>query len=204
MRSRHEKSVKSQLDAKDKEAFLPLYSARHKWADRSQTVSLPLFPGYVFCRFTPADRSAVMTTSGIIDVVRIGTDPAPLPEHEIDAIRRVVNSPLLTEPYAGLARGQEVVVVGGPLAGIHATVTEVKKNLRLVLSVDLLQRSVLVEIERDWVIPHNAVKLACDMYGHTENICPSTSQMIPDTMTHMSHDAETPRSCKGAPRRPSF
>jgi len=161
VRSRHEKSVKAQLDARQEVTLLPLYSARHKWADRLKTVSLPLFPGYVFCRFDVDHRSTILATSGVIDVVRMGADPVPLPDSEIEAIQRVVTSPLLTEPYAGLVQGQKVIMSGGPLTGIAGKLIEIKKNLRLVVSVELLNRSILVEIERDWVVPCEQAKRAC-------------------------------------------
>jgi transcription antitermination factor NusG len=154
VRSRHEKCVLAQLEAKQKEVFLPLYNARRKWADRIATLSLPLFPGYLFCRFDPAERSAVIATSGLLDVVRIGRDMAPIEAVEIEAIRRVTQSTLLTEPYSGLVPGQTVTMSDGPLSGLTGKLMEIRGGLRLVLSVELLQRSVLVEIDKDWVIPH--------------------------------------------------
>ena len=151
VRSRHEKSVHSQLSAKEHEVFLPLYTARHKWADRIATVQMPLFPGYVFCRFDPGARSSVMASSGVIDVVRQGREPAPIDGAEIEAIQSVVRTPLFTEPYAGLVAGDQVVMSAGPLTGLTGTLVEIKNGVRFVLSVQLLNRSVLVEIDRDWV-----------------------------------------------------
>ena len=153
VRSRHEKSVYAQLAAKQHEAFLPLYSTRHKWVDRVATVQLPLFPGYVFCRFDPERRSSVLASSGVVDVVRHGRDPAPIDADEIMAIQSVVNTPLFTEPYAGLVAGDQVTMSAGPLTGLTGTLVEIKNGIRLVLSVQLLNRSVLVEIDRDWVTP---------------------------------------------------
>ncbi len=160
VRSRREKLVFIQLRAKAHEVFLPLYSTRHKWADRLKTVQVPLFPGYVFCRIAERDRTSVISTSGVIDIVRAGLRPAAIPQDEISAIQRAVHSPLLMEPYSGLLRGQRVIISGGPLSGLRGELVEAKKNFRLVLTVELLQRSVLVEIERDWVIPLGDVKSA--------------------------------------------
>ena len=153
VRSRHEKSVFAQLEAKCHEVFLPLYTVRHKWADRWKTVSLPLFPGYVFCRFSASNRSSVLTTSGVINLVRGGAEPARIDNSEIEAIQMAVNSRLGTMPYAGLAKGERVVMTGGPLGGLTGTLIGTRRNLRLVLSVELLQRSVLVEIDPDWIAP---------------------------------------------------
>ena len=153
VRSRHEKLVFAQLQAKQHETFLPLYAAKHKWADRWKTVSLPLFPGYLFCRFPRPGRSSVLSTPGVIDLVRTGSEPAPIADGEIEAIQKAVNSPLLTEPYAGLVNGQRVVMTEGPLKGLAGTLLETRRNLRLVLSVELLHRSVVIEIEREWIAP---------------------------------------------------
>jgi transcription antitermination factor NusG len=154
VRSRHEKTVWAQLDAKAQEVFLPLYCSKHIWADRLKTVHLPLFPGYVFARFDISKRSSVLATSGVIDVVRIGPHPAAIDPSVIEAIRSVVNSPLRAEPYSDLVTGEEVMMSEGPLKGLTGTLMEVRKGLRLVISIELLRRSVLVEIDRDWVVPH--------------------------------------------------
>ena len=158
VRSRHEKTVHLQLEAKQQEVFLPLFSARNKWADRWKTVSLPLFPGYVFCRFDPTARHTVLATSGVIDVVRSGSEPAAIENAEIEAVQLVVNSRLLAEPYPQLVKGQRVMLTDGPLKNLTGTLTNVRNTLRLVVSVELLCRSILVEIDRDWVIPVETAK----------------------------------------------
>lgn len=160
VRPRHEKTVCSQLEAKEQETFLPLYRTRNKWADRWKTVSLPLFPGYVFCRFDIAYRSSVLAASGIVDVVRLGCEPAPVDTAEIDAIRLIVNSAAFAEPYPHLVKGDRVMMRGGPFNGLSGTLMEARNSLRLVVSVELLCRSVLVEIDRDWVVPLPISKLA--------------------------------------------
>jgi transcription antitermination factor NusG len=121
--------------------------------DRWKTVCLPLFPGYVFCRVDPVALSGVLATSGVIDVVRIGPRPEPVDTGEIEVIRMVVNSNLAAEPHPALVRGQRVTVGGGPLRGVTGVLLEVRKGLRLAVSVELLHRSVIVEIERDWAVP---------------------------------------------------
>jgi transcription antitermination factor NusG len=156
VRSRHEHTVAAQLNARQHEVFLPLFSARHKWADRWKTVSLPLFPGYVFSRFDVAKRSSVLSASGVIDIVRIGTEPAEIDPAEIEAVQTVVKSSLFAEPYPQLVKGQRVTVSGGPLNGVPGTLIEVRNSLRLVVSVELLNRSVSVEVDRDWVLPRAA------------------------------------------------
>src|ERR1017187_4705848 len=163
VRSRHEKSVFAQLNAKHQLAFLPLYTSKHRWADRWKAVSLPLFPGYVFCQLDIAYRTSVLATSGVIDIVRSGTVPAPIETAELEAIQAVVNSPLPTRPHAGLVEGERVVMTDGPLQGLAGVVIEVRKNPRLVLSVQLLQRSVLVEIKREWATPIMPIRSALSL-----------------------------------------
>jgi transcription antitermination factor NusG len=158
VRSRYEKAVFTQLEAKQHVVFLPLYAAKHKWADRWKTVLLPLFSGYVFCRFDSEKRASVLATSGVIDVVRTGSQPAPIETTEIEAIRKVVDSPVFKEPYAGLVNGQRVMMTDGPLTGLTGTLMESKKNLRLVISMELLNRSIMIEIESDWVAPCQPLK----------------------------------------------
>lgn len=160
VRPRHEKTVCSQLEAKQQESFLPLYRVRNRWADRWKTVCLPLFPGYVFSRFDFAYRSSILATSGVIDVVRLGSEPAPVDTAQIEAIRLIVNSAAFAEPYPHLVRGDCVMMRGGPFNGLSGTLMVVRNRLRLVVSVELLGRSVLVEIDRDWVVPFPLSKLA--------------------------------------------
>ena len=160
VRPRHEKTVCSQLEAKQQESFLPLCRVRNRWADRWKTVCLPLFPGYVFSRFDVAYRSSILAISGVIDVVRLGSEPAPVDTAQIEAIRVIVNSTAFAEPYPHLVRGDCVMMRGGPFNGLSGTLMVVRNRLRSVISVELLGRSVLVEIDRDWVVPFPLSKLA--------------------------------------------
>jgi transcription antitermination factor NusG len=156
VRSRHEKSVSSLLEMKHFEPFLPLYPVpNHRTERRTKAVFLPLFPGYVFCRFLPHQRSAAMSTSGIIDLVRIGRDPAPVSDPEIEAIRRIGASGLPVEPYSRLVIGDRVRLIRGALSGLSGVLRNVRNSLRLVISVELLCRSVMVEVDQDMIAPLN-------------------------------------------------
>src|ERR1043166_9115259 len=90
---------------------------------------------------------------------RVTCSAALIPTREIDAIRLITKSSLLTEPYAGLVRGQRVMMIAGPLSGLTGTLIEIRKRPRLVISVELLHRSVLVEVERDWAVPCEPAKV---------------------------------------------
>lgn len=151
VRSRHEKKVHALLGEKGLESFLPLHIERRRWADRNKSLELPMFPNYVFCRHPPQVRVPVLNTPGVIGIVGNGHYPLPLSEEEIDALRTVAKSGLRCEPLPELVVGKHVRVVDGPLAGITGVVTDIRKNIRLVVGVTLLQRSVLVEIDPAWV-----------------------------------------------------
>lgn len=153
VRSRHEKMVHAQLAARHEDAFLPLYCTRRRWADRWKNVSLPLFPGYIFCRFDVVRRHAVVATSGVIEIVKLGAEPAAIEDSQIEAVRLIVTSEAAAEPYPALVTGQRVSIAGGPLNGLCGTLAEIRDRLRVVVCVELLCRSVMVEVKREWLVP---------------------------------------------------
>ena len=153
VKSRAEKLVASIARNKGFEQFLPLYRTRRRWSDRYKSLELPLFPGYVFCRLDPNDRLPLLTIPGVLHLVGIGRVPIPIDPAEMAAVRAAVASGLGTEPFPFLTVGQRVRLEDGPLAGMEGLLTEVHKQHRLVVSLTLLQRSVAVQIERDWVRP---------------------------------------------------
>jgi transcription antitermination factor NusG len=152
VKSKHEKSVTKLLEYKGLESLLPLYTTRRRWSDRTCEVQLPLFPGYVFCKLN-ADRrtTPVLTTPGVFEFVRWGRDLAVVDVEEITALQNLMLSGLPSEPWPQLEEGHEVEIEHGPLAGCKGRIIEIKKQPRLVLSVTLLCRAVLVELDRTWV-----------------------------------------------------
>jgi transcriptional antiterminator RfaH len=153
IRSRYEKIAATLLRGKGYELFLPLYKSRRCWSDRIKELELPLFPGYLFCRFDPLDRLPILVTPGVIQVVGIGRNPAPVDDAEITNIQTAVQSGLPRQPWPFLQSGQRVRVECGPLRGLEGIVVVFKGRHRLVLSVTLLQRSVTVEVDGAWVRP---------------------------------------------------
>jgi transcription antitermination factor NusG len=153
VRTRFEKVVARNLRGKGFEEFLPLYKRANRWSDRIKEIELPLFPGYVFCRFNPHDRLPVLTVPGVNAVVGIGKELMPVEESELDAVRAVLKSEAYCEPWPYLGVGHRVQVEYGPLAGTQGIVMMVKNSYRLVISVNMLQRSVAVEIDRDCLKP---------------------------------------------------
>jgi transcription antitermination factor NusG len=139
VKPRHEKVVARTLKTKGVESFLPLYTARHRWANRTAIVHLPLFPEYLFSRFYPSDKSRVLSTPGLFDIVRCGKELAPVSDQEISALRRVAASDLATEPWPDLVIGEDVQMQGGPLVGLVGKLLEMKKSMRLVFVCELAQ-----------------------------------------------------------------
>ena len=153
VRTRFEKVVARNLRNKGYDEFLPLYRRANRWSDRIKEIELPLFPGYVFCRFNPLDRLPILTVPGVNAVVGFGKNFLPVDESELNAIRAVLKSGNYCEPWPFLQVGQRVEVEYGPLAGTEGLVVMFKNAYRLVISVNMLQRSVAVEIDRDCLKP---------------------------------------------------
>jgi transcription antitermination factor NusG len=144
---RHEKSVARILQAKEFDVFLPLYQSLRRWTDRDKMLSLPLFPGYVFVRGGMNRRLEVVTTPGVQMILFYGERVAIIPDVEIHAIQKMLEEPYHAEPHPYLKCGERVRVKRGTLEGIEGILVRKKNLYRLVLSVDLLARSVAVEID---------------------------------------------------------
>ena len=153
VRSHHERTAAIHLEERGYEEFAPSYKVERHWSDRKKEIEQFLFPGYVFCRLNPQYRLPVLTAPGVVGLVGFGKTPTPIPDHEIERIRRMVQSGLLVTPWPFLELGQTVVIERGPLAGVEGILEEVKGKCRLIVSVNLLQRSVAAEVDRNWVRP---------------------------------------------------
>ncbi len=154
VKSRHEKMVSSILSSKGFEQILPVYRSNRKWVDREREIDLPLFPGYVFCQFSLDARIAVVTTPGVVDIVRCGREFAPVDPAEIAALRAVMKSHLPARPWQYLASGEQVMIEGGPLHGVIGILLQTKNSKRVVLRVTALCRSVSVEIDGEQIVPY--------------------------------------------------
>src|SRR5437867_5071497 len=146
-----EKSAVTVLQYKGYECFLPLSMSRRRWSDRIKEFEVPLFSGYLFCRFDVLHRLPILQTPGVLGIVGVAKTPVPVPDEEIAAIQRVVDSGVSAQPWPFLRVGQRVRIEQGPLAGLEGFVVSVRSHCQLVVSVTLLQRSVAVEIEPTWL-----------------------------------------------------
>jgi transcription antitermination factor NusG len=154
VRLRQECLVEEALRYKGYETFLPLHRANAREYERHNNIQLPLFPGYLFCRCDMGSNSGgkIVTTPGVMRI--LGSKfPTPVPDDEIEAVKRLVRSKAVLSPCPFMQPGQIVMIRGGPLRGLKGCVVAEHSCFRLVISLTLLRRSVAVTIERDWVSP---------------------------------------------------
>lgn len=144
---RHEKVVARQLKERCVETFLPLYRTWHRWKDRRKQVDLALFPGYVFVRIEEQNKLQVLKTPGAVNLVSFNGKLAALPEAEIAALRNALENEVCVEPCPYLRVGRKVRVVRGPMAGAEGILARKKDKYRVVISVEVLMRSVALEID---------------------------------------------------------
>jgi transcription antitermination factor NusG len=151
-RANHEKRVAEQLDRRAVEHFLPLYESVRRWADRRKRLEVPLFPGYVFVRLPVRERLRVLEISSVARLVGFNSVPTALPDEEIEAMRNGLGQ-LRAMPHPYLKVGCRVRIVRGPLENCEGILLRNKGDLRVVLSVDLIMRSVAVEVGAEDIVP---------------------------------------------------
>ncbi len=149
--ARHEKRVAEQLQQRSVELFLPLYETVHRWRNGRARVTLPLFPGYVFVHIALKDRLRVLEIPSVVRLVGFNGHPMPLAELEIQSIQTCLARNFRLEPHPYLRPGRRVRVKSGPLQGLEGTVLRKKNRFRIVISFELIMRSVAVEID-DFVL----------------------------------------------------
>src|SRR5277367_3338882 len=150
---RHEKSVAQQMEGNRIQYFLPLYQSVRRWKDRRKEIELPLFPGYIFVHVALRDRLQVLRLPGVLQFVAFGGKPAVLPAAEIESLRDGLMRGLRAEPHPYLKLGGRVRVHSGPMSGVEGILVRRKEKFRVVLSIDLIQRSVAVEVDESEIEP---------------------------------------------------
>ena len=148
----HEKSVASQLRVREVEHFLPTYSSIRRWKDRRVTLERPLFPGYVFVRMALCDRLRVLQTPGVARLVGFNGVPTPLPQEDIEGVRKGLVSGIRVEPHAFLTVGRRVRVCTGPLDGMKGIIVRRKNGSRLVISLESIRRAMAVDMDSEDVM----------------------------------------------------
>lgn len=145
--ARHEKSVAEHLRQREIECFLPLYESMRRWNNGRHLVQLPLFPSYVFVRMGVRDKLNVLQVPGLAQLVTFGGAPAVLPDAEIATLRSALGAGVTAKPYKYLSAGTRVEISHGPLQGLRGILLRHQGQFRVVLSVEMIMRSIVVEIE---------------------------------------------------------
>jgi transcription antitermination factor NusG len=145
--SRHEKRVCEYLSHLDVECFLPLYETVHRWRNGCKArVELPLFPNYLFVKTDPRERFRILEIPGTLSFVGSSNELWPLPTFEIESLRSSLHLRKY-EPHDYLVVGQKVRIIAGPLSGLAGILVQKRGEPRVVLSLELIQRSVAVEVD---------------------------------------------------------
>ena len=146
-RSRHEHVVREQIERKHFDAFLPTITRWSRWKDRKKKIDWPLFPGYCFARFEQEEALSILKCTGVVNIVSVEGKPAPIPDHEIEGIRLLLESDLQYDPCPLIREGMMVEVTHGALKGVVGRLVRKGAHARLILSVDLIGQGVSVEVD---------------------------------------------------------
>ena len=149
VKSNREKVTQQHLKGKGFEVFLPAYPCT-KEDGRKTHVEVPLFPGYLFCRFQVTNRLPILIVPGVVHIVGLGKKPVPVDESELESIRILLRAGLPLRPDEPYTIGQSIRIQKGPLAGAEGVILGLGEQ-RLVVSISLLQRSVSVVLAREWL-----------------------------------------------------
>ena len=154
-RSRFEKKLMTELSSRSIEVFLPMREVLSRWKDRKKRIWVPLFPGYIFVNQiqTPANRYLVLNVPGAVRFVGHEGHAEPVPDEQIDAVRRFLEASISVDPYPYLRVGNRVEVIAGPLKGIQGILVNKKGKFRFILQVDLIRQAISVEIDASDVRP---------------------------------------------------
>jgi transcription antitermination factor NusG len=142
------------LQSRGYEAYLPTYYSARRWSDRVKRLRLPLFTGYLFCKFNSVIRVPIVTTLGVVRILGVGGAPIPIEDDEILSLQAIEAATCVhSYPWPKLEVGDQVCICAGPLRGLKGVLQLVKGENTLIVSVALLHRSVAVEIQADWITP---------------------------------------------------
>ena len=154
-RSRFEKKMLGELTDRSIEVFLPMREILSRWKDRKKRIWVPLFPGYIFVNQvdTPENRFRVLNIPGAVRFVGLEGHAHPVPEEQIQNVRRFLEASIAIDPYPYMRVGSRVEVIAGPLKGIQGILVQKKGKFRFVIQVDLIRQAVSVEIDSSDVRP---------------------------------------------------
>ncbi len=143
----HEKRASTHISQRGFECFFPTYSTVRRWSDRRVELEMPLFPGYIFVHLDLCDRLKVLQAPGVARIVGFGGQPVALPDEQINLLRAGLDAGLHFQPHPYLTIGRRVRLKSGPLAGIQGILRRHRGNLRVLISIELIQRALLVDAD---------------------------------------------------------
>jgi transcription antitermination factor NusG len=161
VRPKHERAAAISLRRRGFEEYVPLQRVRRRWSDRVKELDAVLFPGYIFCRFPGHDRLRVLNSPSVESIVGFGKTDIPVDDAEIEAVRKLVASGMPLAPWPFLRIGQNVAIESGPLAGVRGVVLRDQDSWRVVVSVEALDRSLAVVVDRDMICPESSFPYGC-------------------------------------------
>lgn len=153
VKARREAHVSGLLEQMGYEPYLPSYVAVRKYSDRLKQVKQPIFPGYLFLRLDARYRLPILKLGDVFQFLGDHRGPTPIPDCELDAISKSINSNLPWQPWPFLEVGHQVSLIGGPLTGVEGKLVSFRGTSRLVVGITLLQRAIALEVDRTWVRP---------------------------------------------------
>jgi transcription antitermination factor NusG len=142
----HEKQVARHLSIRSVEHYVPLYTERSRWTDRTVILERPLFLGYVFVHLTPQNRLPLISTPGVIRLLG-NSDSGIVTSEEISRIREGLESGCILRPHPNVRVGTPVRVREGAFAGVEGIVTQLRQHCRVIISLAAVQQSFSLEAD---------------------------------------------------------
>ena len=152
-KSRHEKVVIQELENKNIEAYCPIFKERRQWSDRKRWVEFPLFRSYVFAKIELKNSIYILQTMGVHHIIKFQGNISIIPDEIIQNIKSMIDGGLTVEQVEYFVKGDEVIVVDGPLKGMDGIVVKIKNENKLVLKVAAIQQAIAVQIHPGYLKP---------------------------------------------------
>jgi transcription antitermination factor NusG len=152
-KSRHEKVVIQELENKNIEAYCPIFKERRQWSDRKRWVEFPLFRSYVFAKIELKNSLYVLQAMGVHHIIKFQGNISIIPDEIIQNIKSMIDGGFTVEQVEYFVKGDEVIVVDGPLKGMDGIVVKIKNENKLVLKVAAIQQAIAVQIHPGYLKP---------------------------------------------------
>ena len=152
-KSRHEKVVIQELENKNIEAYCPIFKERRQWSDRKRWVEFPLFRSYVFAKIELKNSIYILQTTGVHHIIKFQGNISIIPDEIIQNIKSIIDGCFTVEQVEYFVKGDEVIVVDGPLKGMEGIVVKIKNENKLVLKIEAIQQAIAVQIHPGYLKP---------------------------------------------------